>query len=90
MSSASCGINHNLSPTLKMLKELPLASLPVLTGLALVVLLASRLWNRGPSAPGPFLARFSDLWLAYRQNVGKFQEENIELHKKYGIYMPRL
>lgn len=67
-----------------MLEKLPLASWPVLTGLALVVLIASRLWNRGPSAPGPFLARFTDLWLAYRQRVGKFQEENVELHKKYG------
>lgn len=67
-----------------MLEKLPLASWPVVAGLAFVVLLASRLFGRGPSAPGPFLARFTDLWLAYRQMVGKFQVENVELHKKYG------
>lgn len=67
-----------------MLENLSLANWPVLAGLALVVLVASRLWNRGPSAPGPFLARFTDLWLAYRQIKGAFQVENVELHKKYG------
>lgn len=67
-----------------MLEKMTLASWPVVVGLALVLLIAYRLWNRGPSAPGPFLARFTDLWLAYRQIKGGFQVENVELHKKYG------
>lgn len=67
-----------------MLEKLPLASWPVVAGLAFVVLLGYRFWASGPSAPGPFLARFTDLWLASRQIKGDFQTENVELHKKYG------
>ncbi len=34
--------------------------------------------------PGPFIARFTKLWL-FRQYVnGDFHETNIQLHKKYG------
>jgi hypothetical protein len=36
------------------------------------------------SVPGPFLARFTRLW--YLKNVwsGKFEQVNIDLHKRYG------
>ncbi|KAG8157001.1 hypothetical protein KVR01_013223 [Diaporthe batatas] len=67
-----------------MFERIPIASWPVVAGLALVVLLAYRFWASGPRAPGPFLARFTDLWLASRQIKGDFQIENVELHKKYG------
>lgn len=33
---------------------------------------------------GPFLARFTDLWYAWRTRVGRFEFDNLELHKKYG------
>ena len=36
------------------------------------------------SIPGPFLARFTRLWLAYQIWKGEFQLVNIALHKKYG------
>jgi hypothetical protein len=69
-----------------MLKTLlPLANWPVVAGLAFAIFLAYRLWGKGPNAPGPFLARFTYLWLAYRQTKGNFQVENVELHKKYGM-----
>ncbi|POS69688.1 cytochrome P450 oxidoreductase [Diaporthe helianthi] len=67
-----------------MLEKLPSACWPVVAGLALVVLLAYRFWTSGPSVPGPFLARFTDVWLASRQIKGHFQIENVELHRKYG------
>lgn len=37
------------------------------------------------SVGGPFLARFTDLWYAWRTRVGRFEFDNLELHKKYGI-----
>ncbi|KAL1862926.1 hypothetical protein Daus18300_008256 [Diaporthe australafricana] len=67
-----------------MLESLPLASWPAVAALAFIVFLASFLWNKNPKAPGPFLARFTDLWLVYRMSKRKMQEENVELHRKYG------
>lgn len=34
--------------------------------------------------PGPFLARFTRLWLLRKYSRGDFQKTNVELHKKYG------
>lgn len=34
--------------------------------------------------PGPWQARFSKLWFFERVRKGKFEEENILLHRKYG------
>ncbi|KAK5175602.1 uncharacterized protein LTR77_000741 [Saxophila tyrrhenica] len=42
--------------------------------------------------PGPFAARFTKLWFFYRVWQGKFHEDNIALHRKYGAvvrYAPR-
>ena len=36
------------------------------------------------SIPGPFLARFTKLWYLWRVYNGHFEQENIELHRKYG------
>ncbi|KAI3534135.1 cytochrome P450 [Colletotrichum abscissum] len=36
------------------------------------------------SVPGPFFARFTDLWYAWRIHQGRFEVDNIELHRKYG------
>lgn len=34
--------------------------------------------------PGPFAARFGDLWYLWRIKKGHFELENIQLHQKYG------
>lgn len=36
------------------------------------------------SIPGPFIARFTKLWYLWRVYNGHFEQENIELHRKYG------
>lgn len=38
------------------------------------------------SIPGPFLARFTRLWLLWHFWRGDFHKTNIELHNKYGTY----
>lgn len=34
--------------------------------------------------PGPFLTRFTDLWYLSRLYRGQFEQENLELHERYG------
>lgn len=34
--------------------------------------------------PGPFIARFTRLWYLYQIHQGRFEQVNIELHRKYG------
>jgi hypothetical protein len=34
--------------------------------------------------PGPFAARFSDVWYLWRVWKGHFEVDNIELHRKHG------
>lgn len=36
------------------------------------------------SIPGPFLARFTDLWYFYQLRKGRFEVINQQLHEKYG------
>ncbi|KAI8675977.1 hypothetical protein NCS57_00500600 [Fusarium keratoplasticum] len=36
------------------------------------------------SVPGPWLARFTDLWYAWRIDRGQFERDNIALHQKHG------
>ncbi|KAJ4254004.1 hypothetical protein NW762_010407 [Fusarium torreyae] len=36
------------------------------------------------AVPGPFLARFTDLWYLWRLYQGHFEEENLELHNRFG------
>jgi hypothetical protein len=36
------------------------------------------------SIPGPFLARFTKLWYLWRVYNGHFEQDNIDLHRKYG------
>ena len=38
------------------------------------------------SIPGPLAARFTDLWYWWRAHKGGFEWDNIELHRKYGMY----
>ncbi|KAL2174611.1 cytochrome P450 [Thermothelomyces heterothallicus CBS 202.75] len=49
-------------------------------GLAIRRVFFSGLW----SVPGPFVARLTDLWYAYRVLRGRFEKDNVELHRKYG------
>lgn len=49
-----------------------------------------RIFNGLWSVPGPFVARFTDLWYAYRVFRGGFEKDNIELHRKYGALAPSL
>lgn len=36
------------------------------------------------SVPGPFVARFTQLWEAYHVSKGHFEQVEIQLHKRYG------
>jgi hypothetical protein len=36
--------------------------------------------------PGPFLARFTRLWLLRQYVKGDFQKTNLELHERYGMF----
>src|ERR1700761_7233913 len=53
---------------------------------AIILLLAFliRRYRRLRSVPGPWLASFTDLWRAYVQNRGQFDETLLRLHGKYG------
>lgn len=36
------------------------------------------------NVPGPFIAKFTDLWHLWRAWRGQFELDNVALHKKYG------
>ena len=59
--------------------------------LALALTLAVAIWRaffpRLASVPGPFVARFTDLWYAYRIYRGGFEKDNLRLHQKYGTFV---
>lgn len=65
---------------------------PASLGLALTAALLLMTWRafftRVSSVPGPLAARFSDLWYAHRVFRGEFEKDNIELHRKYGMFTP--
>lgn len=58
------------------------------TGIPLILILAFSLCRAAFSPqrgiPGPFWARFTNLWYLWRLYQGHFEEENLALHKKYG------
>jgi hypothetical protein len=62
-----------------------------LAGVAVVALIArillpflKTLFSPLRKVSGPFLARFTDLWYLWRVRRGRFEWDNIALHKKYG------
>lgn len=55
---------------------------------ALVAVLWRTVFSSLASVPGPFLARFTDLWYVCRMYRGHFQQDNVELHKKHGMFTP--
>jgi hypothetical protein len=58
------------------------APLAVLVILALVKQLLSPL----RSVPGPFAAKWTDLWYLIRVSRGNYEQDGITLHEKYGEY----
>lgn len=38
--------------------------------------------------PGPWLAKFTRIWLLHAFNSGSFEKQNILLHRKYGLALP--
>jgi hypothetical protein len=60
------------------------AALGVLLVVTLVITIWRAFFTRLASVPGPFVARFTDLWYAYRIYRGGFEKDNLRLHEKYG------
>ncbi|EUC30064.1 hypothetical protein COCCADRAFT_104842 [Bipolaris zeicola 26-R-13] len=67
----------------------------VLAGAAAVALIARILFpllktffSPLRNIPGPFSARFTDLWYLWRVQKGRFEWDNIELHRRYGKSYP--
>jgi hypothetical protein len=63
------------------------AALGVLLAVTLVVAIWRAFFTRLASVPGPFVARFTDLWYAYRIYRGGFEKDNLQLHEKYGTFV---
>ncbi|KAL3487620.1 cytochrome P450 [Aspergillus germanicus] len=63
-------------------------NIPQIGGVLLISFLAYRIYNfiTDPllDIPGPFLARFTRLWLSYQYATGQYERTNIQLHKRYG------
>lgn len=75
------------------LENVDLASLAILV--PVVVLLTHLVpWFLDPhgirSIPGPFLAKFSDVWLGWVSAQGHRSEVVHEMHKKYGSFRQSL
>jgi hypothetical protein len=70
---------------------LPLFSAVVAVEALLAVSLLTAFWRaffpRLASVPGPFVARFTDLWYAYRIYRGGFEKDNLRLHQRYGTFV---
>ncbi|EXJ82168.1 hypothetical protein A1O1_08237 [Capronia coronata CBS 617.96] len=61
-----------------------IAGVLFLLGCLLLFGRAVRAYLRLPSIPGPFLARFTDIWRWRAQNSRGYSAKLVELHKKYG------
>ncbi|KAH7111734.1 cytochrome P450 [Dactylonectria estremocensis] len=62
--------------------------LPSAIGFFTVILALSSLYQITSSplreVPGPFLARFSNIWYFFHVNRGEFEKDNLALHRRYG------
>jgi hypothetical protein len=38
------------------------------------------------SVPGPFAAKWTDLWYLIRVSRGNYEQDGLKLHEKYGKY----
>lgn len=59
-------------------------ALGALAGATIVTAIWKAFFSKLAAVPGPFLARFTDLWYAWRMYRGRFEQDNLELHRKYG------
>lgn len=55
--------------------------------LQLIRWLGRALFSPLKDIPGPFWTRFTSLWYFSHVRRGKFEHENIELHRKYGSFV---
>ena len=60
----------------------PLLGTIVLIGLAFLVVKFAQ--DPLKDVPGPFWARFTRLWELRASMQGKFEQDNIKLHERYG------
>lgn len=72
------------SGTFDMYLSVIIGAVVALLAARLCVPIVTRLLSPLGRVPGPFLARFSDLWYAWRVQKGSFEADNIRLHDKYG------
>ncbi|UPL00177.1 hypothetical protein LCI18_011111 [Fusarium solani-melongenae] len=62
--------------------------LPIIATVLVLLHLTRNYFTRGVSeVPGPFLARFSNLWRFIDVARGKAEETHLKLHQKYGQYV---
>ncbi len=77
----------NLSSTLELLRKIP-GSFSFYIVLLLIPLLLHTLYKAYATPlrhiPGPWIAKFTRLWLLKAINSREYQSINVELHKKYG------
>ncbi len=59
-------------------------AIPILVTTRLLVFLYTSLTSPLRSVPGPLLARFTRLWYFHRLSLGRFEHDDIALHKKHG------
>lgn len=63
----------------------PASAWPAVAALVIFLAIVPFLRNhKYPRAPGPFLARYSNIWLAKKMAEGSFEKTNIALHRKHG------
>ena len=58
----------------------------ICAALLLLFLLLRPIFDPLRRVPGPFLARYTRLWLLKEVWRGTFPQTNIKLHKRYGVY----
>ena len=58
----------------------------IFVGLGILFSLLRALLSPLKVVPGPFLARFTDLWYLSKLYQGRFEVENLRLHERYGEY----
>ncbi|KAF4552475.1 Cytochrome P450-like protein 41 [Elsinoe fawcettii] len=56
----------------------------VLSAVAALFLSTLWTWTKYPKTPGPFLAQFTKYWYTKKVIDGRWEQEDIELHRKYG------
>lgn len=66
-----------------------IVALAVALGLLIVFPVCRAVLSPQRKVPGPFLARFTNLWYLWRLYEGHFEEENLALHERYGNRSPR-